>query len=954
MRKIFLLLIFVFTSVVRLSAQTQIEITGDITTNTTWASDKTYLMNGFVHVLDGATLTIEAGTTVYGKIGTKASLIIRKGGKLNAIGTATSPIVFTSEYTKPGSLQEPAAGDWGGIILLGKAPINVTSGSGQIEGTGDLNDTYGGTDPNDNSGTLKYVRIEFPGVAFAKDNEINGLTFGGVGAGTTIDYIQVAYSGDDSFEWFGGTVNCKHLIAYAGTDDDFDTDFGFQGKLQFLLGVRDPLVADQAGTSNGFESDNDGTGSLNSPRTSPTWWNVTLIGPKATPSSTIDSKYTYGMHLRRSSQNKISNTLIVGWPKTGVYVDGTQTNKDLKDGLWWFKNGIIAGAAKSLDSTKGVAGFDYNNWFTSNSNRSYDNNDAAALNNPFFLNRPDAMPKAGSPALTDGLTPPNDGFFDANASFVGAFGTEDWTQSWTKFNFGSEIEITGDITTNTTWTADKTYLLNGFVHVMDGATLTIEEGTTIYGKIGTKASLIVRKGGKLNAIGTATSPIVFTSEYTKPGSLQEPAAGDWGGIILLGKAPINVASGSGQIEGTGDLNDIYGGTDPNDNSGILKYVRIEFPGVAFAKDNEINGLTFGGVGAGTTIDYIQVTYSGDDSFEWFGGTVNCKHLIAYGGTDDDFDTDFGFQGKLQFLLGVRDPLVADQAGTSNGFESDNDGTGSLNSPRTSPTWWNVTLIGPKATPSSTIDSKYSYGMHLRRSSQNKISNTLIVGWPKTGVYVDGTQTNKDLKDGLWWFKNGIIAGAAKSLDSTKGVAGFDYSNWFTSNNNRYYDNNDAAALSNPFFLSHPNALPKAGSPALTGGAVPPDDGFFDATATFVGAFGTEDWTSSWSTIKMTPVVSSINEELATTQIPAKFELSQNYPNPFNPATTIRFSLPQAGAVKLTVYNLLGQVVTTLVNGYREAGTYNVNWDASNLSTGIYIYRVEANSFSLTKKMTLLK
>ena len=518
----------------------------------------------------------------------------------------------------------------------------------------------------------------------------------------------------------------------------------------------------------------------------------------------------------------------------------------------------------------------------------------------------------------------------------------------------TQIEITGDITTNTTWASDKTYLMNGFVHVLDGATLTIEAGTTVYGKIGTKASLIIRKGGKLNAIGTATSPIVFTSEYTKPGSLQEPAAGDWGGIILLGKAPINVTSGSGQIEGTGDLNDTYGGTDPNDNSGTLKYVRIEFPGVAFAKDNEINGLTFGGVGAGTTIDYIQVAYSGDDSFEWFGGTVNCKHLIAYAGTDDDFDTDFGFQGKLQFLLGVRDPLVADQAGTSNGFESDNDGTGSLNSPRTSPTWWNVTLIGPKATPSSTIDSKYTYGMHLRRSSQNKISNTLIVGWPKTGVYVDGTQTNKDLKDGLWWFKNGIIAGAAKSLDSTKGVAGFDYSNWFTSNNNRYYDNNDAAALSNPFFLSHPNALPKAGSPALTGGAVPPDDGFFDATATFVGAFGTEDWTSSWSTIKMTPVVSSINEELATTQIPAKFELSQNYPNPFNPATTIRFSLPQAGAVKLTVYNLLGQVVTTLVNGYREAGTYNVNWDASNLSTGIYIYRVEANSFSLTKKMTLLK
>ena len=149
-------------------------------------------------------------------------------------------------------------------------------------------------------------------------------------------------------------------------------------------------------------------------------------------------------------------------------------------------------------------------------------------------------------------------------------------------------------------------------------------------------------------------------------------------------------------------------------------------------------------------------------------------------------------------------------------------------------------------------------------------------------------------------------------------------------------------------------MPKVSSPALTGGAVPPSDGFFDVTASYVGAFGTEDWTSSWSTIKMTPVILSTKEELSTTVIPAKFELSQNYPNPFNPATTIRFSLPQAGEVKLTVYNLLGQVVTTLVNGYREAGTYNVNWDASNLSTGVYIYRVEANTFSLTKKMTLLK
>jgi hypothetical protein len=244
-------------------------------------------------------------------------------------------------------------------------------------------------------------------------------------------------------------------------------------------------------------------------------------------------------------------------------------------------------------------------------------------------------------------------------------------------------------------------------------------------------------------------------------------------------------------------------------------------------------------------------------------------------------------------------------------------------------------------------------MHLRRSSQNKITNTLIVGWPKTALYIDGSQTNKDLKDGYMWFTNGIVAGAAKTVDTKDGVAGFDYDNWFTINNNRYFDTNGKAQLNNPFALPNPNALPQVSSPALTGGATPPNDGFFDANATYVGAFGTQDWTAGWSTIHMTSVITSVNEERTQT-VPTNFELSQNYPNPFNPTTTIRFSLPQSGNVKLVVFNLLGQVVANLVNGYKEAGTYNINWNASKLSSGIYIYRIESNSFSVTKKMTLLK
>ena len=169
----------------------------------------------------------------------------------------------------------------------------------------------------------------------------------------------------------------------------------------------------------------------------------------------------------------------------------------------------------------------------------------------------------------------------------------------------AQTEVTGDITSDMTLTNDQTYKLVGFVRVKSGATLTIEPGTTIYGDYNSQGSLIVQPGGKIMAEGTAENPIVFTSEFNKEGSSQEPSYGDWGGIILLGNAPINVPGGTANIEGPGDT---YGGTDPADNSGIMKYVRIEYPGIAFSPNNEINGLTFGGVGSGTTIDYIQVSY----------------------------------------------------------------------------------------------------------------------------------------------------------------------------------------------------------------------------------------------------------------------------------------------------------------------------------------------------------
>lgn len=511
--------------------------------------------------------------------------------------------------------------------------------------------------------------------------------------------------------------------------------------------------------------------------------------------------------------------------------------------------------------------------------------------------------------------------------------------------------ISGNITNDMTLTADKTYLLRGIVRVESGATLTIQPGTIIYGENSTQGSLIIKPGGKIMAEGTPDKPIVFTSEFNKPGSTQAPTYGDWGGIILLGKAPINVPGGTASIEGPGDS---YGGTDPDDNSGVMKYVRIEYPGIAYSPNNEINGLTFGGVGRGTTIDYIQVSYSGDDSYEWFGGTVNCKHLIAYRGWDDDFDTDFGFEGKLQFLVGIRDPEIADIS-ESNGFESDNDGSGSTNTPRTSPEWWNVTLIGPMATLNSTYNSQFKRAMHLRRSSQNKINNTLIVGWPN-GILIDGKNTTTDAQNDVMYIKNSILAGIKGFIiDTVRSNGTFNATAWFNdaSKANRTFATAVEAGLVAPFDLNNPNFLPLSGSPALTGAGTPPNDGFFDASANYVGAFKDVDWTFGWARFNPDSTT-GIKEIENGNSVPVSFNLSQNYPNPFNPSTRINYSLNKASHVTLKVYNMLGQQVAKLVDGFRNAGSYEITWDASNLASGIYIYRLDADGQAISRKMILMK
>ena len=417
------------------------------------------------------------------------------------------------------------------------------------------------------------------------------------------------------------------------------------------------------------------------------------------------------------------------------------------------------------------------------------------------------------------------------------------------------VEVSATITENTTWTADKKYILKGNIYVQAPAELTIEAGPVILGDKVTKGALIVTRGAKIHAVGTALKPIVFTSNAPKTFRNY----GDWGGVVILGKAKNN-QNVDQIIEGIsaaiGD-NGKYGGTTDSDNSGEFQYVRIEFAGIALSTDNELNGLTMGSVGSATKIDHIQVSYSGDDSYEWFGGKVNTSYLIAYRGWDDEFDTDFGYTGFNQFLVSFRDPNVADKSG-SNGFESDNDGSGSANLPLTAATFANVTFFGPYmyaalktgALNTTAISANYKRGAHIRRNSALQVYNCVFPGANADGIFFE--QTN-----GAAVFKGnyvGRITGASKPtpIDNTVGTiydhSAFASDNLISSPTNKV-DLTDlfAGSANNLWSLTSPKALLATGSVLLTGAVATPafPDGFGFKTVAYRGAFNDlEDWANS--------------------------------------------------------------------------------------------------------------
>ncbi len=397
----------------------------------------------------------------------------------------------------------------------------------------------------------------------------------------------------------------------------------------------------------------------------------------------------------------------------------------------------------------------------------------------------------------------------------------------------NEIDVTADITADTTWKTGKTYILKQLTYVMSG-TLTIEPGTTILGD--RSSALIVTRDGKLRAEGTKEKPIVFTSS-AEAGTRDIE---NWGGLVMNGKARINVTGGENNSEGVADEpRNKYGGTDDTHECGVLKYVRVEFAGRPLTADNELNGITLNGCGSKTLLDFVQVHRGKDDGIELFGGTANLKHIVLTGSDDDGLDWDQGWTGKAQFVV------IQQLTGYGNhGIEADNNRTNHDLMPRSAPTLYNVTLVGRN--PDTAPSEGPSRGIIFREGTAGTLANAIVTNFTSAGIIVDKASTASQWNSGALQVKNSIFW-------SNPNVG------WqnFTLMPDNMFD--EAAALSavplanrqvDPQLTAPtaatPNWKPQAGSPALTGAATPPNDGFFDTSATFVGAVGTDDWTAGWT------------------------------------------------------------------------------------------------------------
>lgn len=382
--------------------------------------------------------------------------------------------------------------------------------------------------------------------------------------------------------------------------------------------------------------------------------------------------------------------------------------------------------------------------------------------------------------------------------------------------------VAGDITQDVTLTNEITWLVRGKVTVQDGATVTIEPNTEIIGGTGAGVDyVVVAQGGKMIADGTAANPIVMRGDSAV-------ARGEWGGLAINGYAPINGCAEGTEVctaQGEGDSG-TYGGNDPQDNSGVYRYMIVSNAGFEFSPDNELNGIALQGVGAGTTFEFVQVHLNADDGIEPFGGTVNMKNIVLTGHGDDSFDWTKGYRGKAQYVLIKQYGDDADRS-----IEADNNGSNNDATPRSQPMLANFTIIGPG---SATADG--SHGVLIREGTAAHMANFLVTGSVETCFDIDQTATFTQATAGESSIVNSVLGGCIEATFDDDAADPFVISDWVLGQAGNVDTDPQVT-----------NYIPNAGSPAIGIGEVPFEDAFFD-NVDFAGAVrdAKSDWTKGWT------------------------------------------------------------------------------------------------------------
>ena len=961
-----------------------------------WTNDNEYHLDGFVFLEEGGELFIEQGTVIKGLADPStddlaSTLIITRDAKIFAQGTANQPIIFTTEVDDtddPNDMFLDDRGLWGGLIVLGNAPITDETDEQVIEGlpVDDPRSLYGGDNPEDNSGIIRYVSVRHGGAELAPGEEINGISLGGVGSGTTMEYVEVLANSDDGIEWFGGTVSTKYaVVAFCG-DDGYDYDTGWLGNGQFFFCIQGADAAGNGGEHDGAKPDE------NTPSSNPTIYNATYIGSGVGANAGNE----HALLLRDGSRGTYANSIFTSFANFALQVedlaDGVDSYQYLQDGELnflnniWFEYGQGDELAEIIQVTDGAEDDDASDLIAhlADNGNTLDDPMLAGISraNDGGL---DPRVMSGSPAFNGLADYPDDEFFTP-VDFKGAFGDDLWLRGWSALEEYGVISAKEDVVITDddlvggedyVWTSDNCYLLDGFVFLEDGGTLTIEPGTVIKGLADPStddlaSSLIITRGAQIFAEGTQGAPIIFTTEIDDtddPNDMFLDDRGLWGGLIVLGNAPITDETDEQVIEGlpVDDPRSLYGGDNPDDNSGVLRFVSVRHGGAELAPGEEINGISLGGVGSGTVMEYIEVLANSDDGIEWFGGTVSTKYAtVAFCG-DDSYDYDTGWLGNGQFFFSLQGSDAAGNGGEHDGAKPDE------NTPSSNPLIYNATYIGSGIG----ANAGNEHALLLRDGSRGTYANSIFTEFANYAIQVedlaDGVDSYQYLQDGelnllnnIWW-DYGQGDELAEIIQVTEGAEDDDASDLIdhlASNNNTLEDpmlrgiSREANGMLDP----RPTDLDAAPYAGVLAG-YPSND--FHSELTYKGAFCEEGvWIQGWTALaeygvlsadipfsNCVNVISSVDEPTVTEE--SGYKLVQSFPNPTSGMTNIQFTLPETSNVTLAVTNMQGQVITRVLDNDRlGAGDHTVEFNASNLPNGMYFYTLVSGDVFITKTMVV--